>query len=81
MVLCFIIFDISLVVKLFYVYFIYIGFILVYMVSNVFYFVLMGVMIGDDLEWIKLFGFCFVGVFVGGLLVMGFLFDLVVYFG
>lgn len=81
MILCFIILLFLDMGKLVYVYIIYIGLILVYIVNNVFYLVFMGVMIEDDYECIKLFGFWFVGVFFGGLLVMGFLFMLVVFFG
>lgn len=81
MVLCFIMFNFGSIGMLVYVYFIYIGLILVYIVNNVFYFVLMGVIISDDWECISLFGFWFVGVFLGGFLVMGCLFMMVEYFG
>ncbi len=67
--------------KLIYAYFTYIGLTLAYTVSNVPYSALMGVMTGDDLERTKLSGFRFAGAFAGGLLVMGFLPDLVAYFG
>ncbi|WP_304635184.1 MFS transporter [Pseudoalteromonas sp.] len=81
MVLCFTTPNISPVAKLIYAYFTYIGLTLAYTVSNVPYSALMGVMTGDDLERAKLSGFRFAGAFTGGLLVMGFLPDLVAYFG
>ena len=81
MVLCFTTPDISPTAKLIYAYFTYIGLTLAYTVSNVPYSALMGVMTGDDLERTKLSGFRFAGAFAGGLLVMGFLPDLVAYFG
>lgn len=81
MVLCFTTPDISTTNKLIYAYVTYIGLTLAYTVSNVPYSALMGVMTSDDVERTKLSGFRFAGAFAGGLLVMGFLPELVAYFG
>jgi Na+/melibiose symporter-like transporter len=67
--------------KLLYAYLTYIGLTLAYTVNNVPYSALMGVMTDDDNERTSLSGFRFAGAFIGGLLVMGFLPDLVAYFG
>ncbi|WP_269541061.1 MFS transporter [Cerasicoccus fimbriatus] len=81
MVLCFTTPDISPTAKLVYAYFTYIGLTLAYTANNVPYSALMGVMTSDDLERTRLSGFRFAGAFAGGLLVMGFLPDLVAHFG
>lgn len=81
MVLCFTTPDLPMTYKLIYAYVTYIGLTLAYTVSNVPYSALMGVMTPDDTERTKLSGFRFAGAFGGGLLVMGFLPDLVAYFG
>lgn len=67
--------------KLIYAYVTYIGLTLAYTISNVPYSALMGVMTESDTERTSLSGFRFAGAFAGGLLVMGFLPDLVAYFG
>ena len=81
MVLCFTTPDFSTTNKLIYAYVTYIGLTLAYTVSNVPYSALMGVMTPDDTERTKLSGFRFAGAFTGGLLVMGFLPELVAFFG
>ncbi|WP_440877136.1 MFS transporter [Thalassotalea sp. PLHSN55] len=81
MVLCFTTPDISYTGKLIYAYVTYIGLTLVYTINNVPYSALMGVMTESDSERTNLSGFRFAGAFAGGLLVMGFLPDLVAYFG
>jgi Na+/melibiose symporter-like transporter len=81
MVLCFTTPDLSDTNKLIYAYVTYIGLTLAYTVNNVPYSALMGVMTPSDTERTSLSGFRFAGAFTGGLLVMGFLPDLVAYFG
>jgi Na+/melibiose symporter-like transporter len=81
MVLCFTTPDLSDNAKLIYAYVTYIGLTLFYTINNVPYSALMGVMTLDDMERTSLSGFRFAGAFGGGLLVMGFLPDLVAYFG
>jgi len=81
MVLCFTTPDLSNNNKLIYAYVTYIGLTLAYTVNNVPYSALMGVMTPSDSERTSLSGFRFAGAFAGGLLVMGFLPDLVAYFG
>lgn len=81
MVLCFTTPDLSYSNKLIYAYVTYIGLTLAYTVNNVPYSALMGVMTPSDTERTSLSGFRFAGAFAGGLLVMGFLPDLVAYFG
>ncbi|KGJ96308.1 MFS transporter [Colwellia psychrerythraea] len=81
MVLCFTTPDLSDSNKLIYAYVTYIGLTLAYTVNNVPYSALMGVMTPSDTERTSLSGFRFAGAFAGGLLVMGFLPDLVAYFG
>jgi len=81
MVLCFTTPDLSDSNKLIYAYITYIGLTLAYTVNNVPYSALMGVMTPSDTERTSLSGFRFAGAFAGGLLVMGFLPDLVAYFG
>jgi len=81
MVLCFTTPDLSYTNKLIYAYVTYIGLTLAYTVNNVPYSALMGVMTSSDTERTSLSGFRFAGAFFGGLLVMGFLPDLVAYFG
>lgn len=81
MVLCFTTPDISQNAKLAYAYFTYIGLTLAYTVNNVPYSALMGVMTESDSERTRLSAFRFAGAFIGGLFVMGFLPDLVAYFG
>jgi GPH family glycoside/pentoside/hexuronide:cation symporter len=81
MVLCFTTPDLSYTNKLIYAYITYIGLTLAYTVNNVPYSALMGVMTPSDTERTSLSGFRFAGAFAGGLLVMGFLPDLVAYFG
>lgn len=81
MVLCFTTPNLSDNGKLVYAYFTYIGLTLAYTVNNVPYSALMGVMTPSDVERTSLSGFRFAGAFAGGLLVMGFLPELVAYFG
>ena len=81
MVLSFTTPDLSYSNKLIYAYVTYIGLTLAYTVNNVPYSALMGVMTPSDTERTSLSGFRFAGAFAGGLLVMGFLPDLVAYFG
>ena len=81
MVLCFTTPDFSYTNKLIYAYATYIGLTLAYTINNVPYSALMGVMTPSDKERTSLSGFRFAGAFAGGLLVMGFLPDLVAYFG
>ncbi len=81
MVLCFTTPDLSDTNKLIYAYVTYIGLTLAYTINNVPYSALMGVMTPSDTERTSLSGFRFAGAFAGGLLVMGFLPDLVAYFG
>ena len=81
MVLCFTTPELSYSNKLIYAYITYIGLTLAYTVNNVPYSALMGVMTPSDTERTSLSGFRFAGAFAGGLLVMGFLPDLVAYFG
>jgi len=81
MVLCFTTPDLSDNGKLIYAYVTYIGLTLAYTMNNVPYSALMGVMTSSDTERTSLSGFRFAGAFGGGLLVMGFLPDLVAYFG
>jgi len=81
MVLCFTTPELSYTGKLIYAYVTYIGLTLAYTVNNVPYSALMGVMTPSDSERTSLSGFRFAGAFAGGLLVMGFLPDLVAYFG
>ncbi len=81
MVLCFTTPDLSYTNKLIYAYVTYIGLTLAYTLNNVPYSALMGVMTPSDTERTSLSGFRFAGAFAGGLLVMGFLPDLVAYFG
>ncbi len=81
MVMCFTTPDLNPTGKLAYAYFTYIGLTLAYTMNNVPYSALMGVMTASDTERTSLSGFRFAGAFMGGLLVMGFLPDLVAYFG
>lgn len=81
MVLCFTTPNFSDNGKLVYAYFTYIGLTLAYTLNNVPYSALMGVMTDSDTERTSLSGFRFAGAFLGGLLVMGFLPELVAYFG
>ena len=81
MILCFTTPDFSDTNKLIYAYITYIGLTLAYTLNNVPYSALMGVMTPSDTERTSLSGFRFAGAFAGGLLVMGFLPDLVAYFG
>lgn len=81
MVLCFTTPNLSDTNKLIYAYVTYIGLTLAYTVNNVPYSALMGVMTTSDIERTSLSGFRFAGAFAGGLMVMGFLPDLVAYFG
>ena len=81
MVLSFTTPDLSYTGKLVYAYITYIGLTLAYTLNNVPYSALMGVMTPSDTERTSLSGFRFAGAFAGGLLVMGFLPDLVAYFG
>lgn len=81
MVLCFTTPDFSDNGKLVYAYITYIGLTLAYTFNNVPYSALMGVMTPSDTERTSLSGFRFAGAFAGGLLVMGFLPDLVAFFG
>lgn len=81
MILCFTTPDLSYSSKLIFAYVTYIGLTLAYTVNNVPYSALMGVMTADDKERTSLSGFRFAGAFLGGLFVMGFLPQLVAYFG
>jgi len=81
MVLCFTTPNFSDNAKLAYAYITYIGLTLAYTVNNVPYSALMGVMTPSDTERTSLSSFRFAGAFLGGLLVMGFLPDLVRYLG
>lgn len=81
MVLCFTTPNLSDTNKIIYAYVTYIGLTLAYTVNNVPYSALMGVMTTSDIERTSLSGFRFAGAFAGGLLIMGFLPDLVAYFG
>ena len=81
MVLCFTTPDLGENGKLVYAYVTYIGLTLAYTVNNVPYSALMGVMTPSDTERTSLSGFRFAGAFGGGLLVMGYLPELVAYFG
>lgn len=81
MVLCFTTPELSPTNKLIYAYATYIGLTLAYTVNNVPYSALMGVMTPSDTERTSLSGFRFAGAFAGGLLVMGFLPDLVAFLG
>lgn len=81
MVLCFTTPDFSDNGKLAFAYVTYIGLTLAYTVNNVPYSALMGVMTNDDKERTSLSGFRFAGAFLGGLFVMGYLPQLVEYFG
>ncbi|NVK24568.1 MAG: MFS transporter [Gammaproteobacteria bacterium] len=67
--------------KLIYAYITYIGLTLAYTLNNVPYSALMGVMTDDDKERTSLSGYRFAGAFLGGLFVMGFLPEMVAYFG
>lgn len=81
MILCFTTPELTYTGKLIYAYVTYIGLTLAYTLNNVPYSALMGVMTPSDTERTSLSGFRFAGAFAGGLLVMGFLPDLVAYFG
>ena len=81
MVLCFTTPNLSPTGKLIYAYITYIGLTLSYTMNNVPYSALMGVMTDSDTQRTSLSGYRFAGAFAGGLLVMGFLPDLVAYFG
>ena len=81
MVLCFTTPDLSNSSKLIYAYVTYIGLTVAYTLNNVPYSALMGVMTASDTERTSLSGFRFAGAFAGGVLVMGFLPELVAYFG
>jgi GPH family glycoside/pentoside/hexuronide:cation symporter len=81
MILCFTTPELTYTGKLIYAYVTYIGLTIAYTLNNVPYSALMGVMTPSDTERTSLSGFRFAGAFAGGLLVMGFLPDLVVYFG
>lgn len=81
MVLCFTTPDLNDQGKLIYAYVTYLGLTLFYTLNNVPYSALMGVMTNDDIERTSLSGYRFAGAFMGGLFVMGFLPDLVAYFG
>ncbi|QYJ84981.1 MFS transporter [Shewanella mesophila] len=81
MVLCFTTPDLSADGKLIYAYITYIGLTLAYTFNNVPYSALMGVMTPSDTQRASLSGYRFAGAFAGGLLVMGFLPDLVAYLG
>lgn len=73
--------DISPTAKLVYAYVTYIGLTLAYTMVNVPYSALMGVMTASEAERTSLSGFRFAGAFGGGILITGFLPDLVKYFG
>ncbi|GHG00397.1 MFS transporter [Thalassotalea marina] len=81
MVLCFTTPNLSDNGKLIYAYITYLGLTLAYTINNVPYSALMGVMTTSDTERTNLSGYRLAGAFAGGLLVMGFLPDLVAYFG
>jgi len=81
MVLCFMTPDLGPGGKLTYAYLTYIGLTLAYTVSNVPYSALMGVMTPDPEERNVLSGYRFAGAFFGGILMTGFLLDLVAYLG
>jgi len=81
MVLCFSTPDLGPTGKLVYAYVTYIGLTLAYTISNVPYSALMGVMTPDPIERTSLSGFRFAGAFLGGVLMTGFLPDLVQFFG
>ncbi|WP_286234225.1 MFS transporter [Thalassotalea sediminis] len=81
MVLCFTTPNFSDNGKLIYAYLTYIGLTLAYTVNNVPYSALMGVITPCDAERTSLSSFRLAGAFAGGLLVMGFLPELVAYFG
>ena len=81
MILCFTTPELNYTGKLIYAYVTYIGLTLAYTLNNVPYSALMGVMTPNDKERTSLSGYRFAGAFAGGLLVMGFLPDLVAYFG
>lgn len=81
MVLAFTTPDFSPAGKLAFAYFTYIGLTLAYTVSNVPYSALMGVMTPDHSERNVLSGYRFAGAFFGGIMVTGFLVDLVDVFG
>lgn len=81
MVLAFTTPDFSPAGKLAFAYFTYIGLTLAYTVSNVPYSALMGVMTPDHNERNVLSGYRFAGAFFGGIMVTGFLLDLVDVFG
>lgn len=81
MVLAFTTPDFSPAGKLAFAYFTYIGLTLAYTVSNVPYSALMGVMTPDHGERNVLSGYRFAGAFFGGIMVTGFLVDLVDVFG
>jgi len=67
--------------KLIWAYVTYLGLILAYTANNVPYSALMGVMTPDHQERASLSSFRFAGAFFGGILMTGFLLDLVEYFG
>lgn len=77
MVLAFTTPDLSPGAKIAYAYFTYIGLTLAYTASNVPYSALMGVMTPSHKERNVLSGYRFAGAFLGGLLVTGYLLDLV----
>lgn len=79
MVLCFTTPDLNDQGKLIYAYVTYLGLTLFYTLNNVPYSALMGVMTNDDIERTSLSGYRFAGAFMGGLFVMGFLPDLVIF--
>ena len=81
MVLSFTTPELSYTNKLIYAYVTYIGLTLAYTVNNVPYSALTGVLTTCGTERTTISGFRFAGAFTGGLLVMGFLPDLVAYFG
>lgn len=81
MILCFTTPNLDQQSKLIYAYVTYLGLTLAYTINNVPYSALMGVMTSNDLERTSLSGYRFAGAFVGGLFVMGFLPELVAYFG
>ncbi|WP_286270804.1 MFS transporter [Thalassotalea hakodatensis] len=81
MVLCFTTPNFSDTGKLIYAYITYIGLTLAYTINNVPYSALMGVITPCDTERTSLSSYRLAGAFAGGLLVMGFLPDLVAYFG
>lgn len=81
MILAFTTPDFSETGKLVWAYVTYIGLILAYTANNVPYSALMGVMTPDHQERSVLSGFRFAGAFFGGILMTGFLLDLVEVFG